>query len=126
MALSQLLGPVFMQLDRTSRAFQRWKGKNLYLEAKVIREGNTTIRDLLLQKAHLIPPDLLDHAGKLIEHYDRWLEEYEKKRASENPDLESTFVFVGPEGFPFPHQSEKAFKDSFSRIFKELYGTTVV
>ncbi|KEF43286.1 MAG: hypothetical protein ER33_00650 [Cyanobium sp. CACIAM 14] len=30
--LSTLLGAAIMQLDRTKRAFNRWSGKNLYLE----------------------------------------------------------------------------------------------
>ena len=35
-AISQLLGPMIMQLDRTNRAFQRYGGNNTYLEAKVL------------------------------------------------------------------------------------------
>src|SRR5687768_10971581 len=50
-SVSQLIGPLYMQFDRTKRAFERWDTKNLFLEAKVIRDGNLTIRDLLLSKA---------------------------------------------------------------------------
>ena len=121
-SVSELLGPLYMQFDRTKRAFSRWRTKNLFLETKVIREGNLTIRDLLLTKGYLIPPELLDDAGKLVEHYDRWLEEFEKQRSSEQPDLDSTFVFVGPEGFPFPWQSEARFKTKFEEMWAELYS----
>lgn len=121
-AVSELLGPVNMQLDRTKRAFDRWTSKNLYLEAKVIKEGNETIRDLLLTKGHLIPPELLEDAGKLIEHYDVWLEKFEKQRKAEKPDLESSFTFVGPEGYPFPRQSANRFQEKFQEYWKELYG----
>jgi hypothetical protein len=48
--LSQLLGPAVMQLERTKRALSRWNEKNLYLEAKIVREGNVAVRDLLLSK----------------------------------------------------------------------------
>jgi hypothetical protein len=111
-----------MQFDRTKRAFGRWRSKNLYLETKVIREGNLTIRNLLLTKGYLIPPELLNDAGKLVEHYDRWLEEFEKKRSSEQPDLDSEFTFVGPQGFPFPTQSEANFKAKFEQMWAELYS----
>jgi len=121
-SISELLGPLYMQFDRTKRAFGRWRSKNLYLETKVIREGNLTIRDLLLTKGYLIPPELLDHAGKLVEHYDRWLEEFEKKRSSEKPDLDSEFTFVGPQGFPFPTHSEARFKTKFEEMWAELYS----
>jgi len=120
--LSQLLGPAVMQLERTKRAFARWNGKNLCLEAKIVREGNVTIRDLILTKGHLIPPELMEHTARLIEHYDRWLEEFDRKRASESPSDADTFVFVGPQGFPFPRDAERQVVDTFRRLQRELYG----
>ncbi|MFO1080360.1 MAG: hypothetical protein U1E23_07035 [Reyranellaceae bacterium] len=120
--LSQLLGPAVMQLDRTRRAFHRWSGKNLYLEAKIVREGNITIRDLFLAKGHLIPPDLMDAAGRLIEHYDRWLEEFDDKRNRESPSSEDMFVFAGPAGYPFPTDAERKIAEAFRALQKELYG----
>jgi hypothetical protein len=121
-AVAQLLGPVVIQLDRTKRAYDRYRAKNLYLEAKVIREGNLAVRDLLLCSPHLIPPDLLDDAAALIEHYDRWLEEFERLRGGETPDLKATFVFVGPAGYPFPREAENRFRAVYSQIWNELYG----
>jgi hypothetical protein len=121
-SVAELLGPMYMQLDRTKRAFRRWERKNLFLEVKVIRDGNVAIRDLLLTRAQLIPPDLLEDAGKLIEHYDRWLEEFERVRESEQPDLETPFVFVGPKGYPFPVQAEASFRKAFAGLWRELYG----
>jgi hypothetical protein len=120
-SLSELLGPVYMQLDRTKRAFRRWEGKNIYLETKIIRDGNSVIRDLLLSKGHLIPPDLLAYAAELVEHYDRWLEEFEKVRGGKNPDLKTPFVFVGPEGYPFPEKAARHFSERFESMWKELY-----
>jgi hypothetical protein len=120
-SVSELLGPVYMQLDRTSRAFARWQARNIYLETKVIREGNLAIRDLLLTKGHLIPPELLEDAGRLVEHYDRWLEEFERQREGPEPDLQAAFTFVGPSGFPFPVESERRFRETFARAWAELY-----
>jgi hypothetical protein len=121
-SISELLGPIFMQFDRTGRAFNRWQNKNLFLEAKVIMEGNVAIRDLLLTKSHLIPPELLDDAGKLVEHYDRWVEEFQRLRSGEIPDLDTPFVFVGPQGYPFPKESEIRFRQVFYETWAELYG----
>ena len=120
-AVSELLGPLYIQFDRTKRAFNRWQSQNLFLEAKVIKEGNLTIRDLLLTKSHLIPPELLEDAGKLVEHYDRWLEEYERIRSSQNPGLHAPFVFVGPQGYPFPNDAENKFRNVFKQMWMELY-----
>ena len=115
--VSELLGPLYMQFDRTKRAYDRWDGKNLYLEANIIREGNTVIRDLLLTKGHLVPPDLLEHAGELIDHYDMWLEEFDKVRVKKESGEDVSFVFT----YNFPRDSEKAFRESFRKIRSELY-----
>lgn len=123
-AVTELLAPLNMQFDRTDRAFKRWKEKNIYLEMKVVKVGNETIRDLLLIKGHLIPPDLREDAGKLIEHYDVWLEKFEKQRLSENPDLNASFVFVGPDGYPFPADAENKFRDRFKTYWHDLYGSS--
>jgi hypothetical protein len=120
-SVSELLGPMNMQFDRTYRAFLRWNKKNIFLEAKVVKVGNEIIRDLLLCKGHLIPPELLEDAGKLIEHYDVWLEIFENKRSTENPESETTFVFAGPKGFPFPRESETKFRSKFNEYWEELY-----
>ena len=117
-ALSQLLGPVVMQLDRTDRARLRWDAYNYFIEGQTIREGNTTIRDLLLSKGHLIPPDLLDVAGRLIAHYDHWLEEYERVRNSEDPNVDKPFTFT----YDFPQGADLQFQERFHEIWKDLYG----
>jgi hypothetical protein len=120
-AVAELLGPMIIQLDRTRRAFERYDRKNRYLEAKVLREGNLTVKDLLLSKAHLIPPDLLDDAGRFVEHYDRWLEKFDELREAKRPKLDEPFVFVGPDGYPFPHDAEERFKQRYLGLWAELY-----
>lgn len=123
-SVSELLGPMHMQLDRTRRAFDCYTARNTFLEAKVLRDGNLAIRDLLLKTPHLIPPDLLEDASRLIEHYDRWLEEYDRVRDAENPNLDSPFVFVGPKGFPFPSDAEIRFQKAYKEYWNELYNET--
>jgi hypothetical protein len=121
-ALFELLGPMRMQFERTKRAFARWNQKNLYLEAKVVREGNQTIRDLLLSKGHLIPPHLMDDACRLIEHYDAWLEAFDRIRGANTTGGEEAFVFVGPDGYPFPESAEVNFSAEFRKLQQDLYG----
>ncbi|HUI79203.1 MAG TPA: hypothetical protein VLY24_14860 [Bryobacteraceae bacterium] len=121
-ALFELLGPLQMQFERTKRAFDRWDHKNLYLEGKVVREGNQTIHDLLLTKGHLIPPHLMLDACKLVEHYDAWLEAFDRIRSQSSTTSDTAFVFVGPDGYPFPAQAEENFKAEFRKLQQELYG----
>jgi hypothetical protein len=121
-SLSELLGPLNMHFERTKAAFDRWNGKNIFLEAQIVRQGNQTIRDILLAKGHLIPPGLVPHATKLIVHYDVWMEAFDRIRGETSPSRDTPFVFVGPAGYPFPHAAEEAFKLEFKRLQRELYG----
>lgn len=121
-SVSELLGPMYIQFDRSARAFERWEGRNTYLEVHVIKVANQTIRDLLLTKPHLIPPEVLEGAGKLIEHYDRWLEEFGRLREGQKPDLDAPFVFVGPAGYPFPKGAEQQFKKIFRSYWNDLFA----
>jgi len=121
-AVAELLGPMTLQFDRTRRAAERWKQRPLYVEVKLIKAGNEAIRALLLQKAHLIPPELLDDAGRLLEHYDIWLEHFERQRGGREPDLASEFTYAGPEGFPFPRDAEARFRAAYRQYWNELYG----
>lgn len=121
-SVAELLGPVYMQLERTNRAFRRWHDKNIYIESEVMKKGNSAIRDLLLTRGYLIPAELLEPASELIEHYDRWLEEFERVRGDDTPEPDTTFVFVGPQGHPFPRHAEQKFKDVYKRMWTELYA----
>lgn len=113
---SELLTPMMIQLQRTRDAFYRWTDKNLFLESEIVRKGNQAVRDLLIGKAHLIPSDLVSDAQALIAHYDRWLEKYERVRGGSTPDLDTPFIFTGPDGSPFPVDAEKHFIERFEKL----------
>jgi hypothetical protein len=121
-SLAEVLGPVYMQLDRTGRAVRRWRRGNAFIEEKVMRDGNSVIRDMLLTRAHLLPPSLMEPAGQLIAHYDRWLEEFERVRGGDHPDPSIPFVRVTEEGFLWPSEAADAFKEAFHRSWAELYA----
>ncbi|ACU07824.1 hypothetical protein FIC_01376 [Flavobacteriaceae bacterium 3519-10] len=120
-AISELFGPLCFQLSRTQSAFNRYKAKNLFLEAEVLKNSNQKIRDLLLEKSYLIPPDLTEHAKNLVEHYDVWLEEFNRLREGENQAQDKNFVFVGPKGFPFPKTAEKKFREKYEELWQAMY-----
>lgn len=121
-SVKKLLGPLNIHFERTKRAYVRWSDKNLYLEAKVVKDGNEIIRDLLLNNGHLIPIELLDAAGNLIEHYDVWLEQFDELRSTQSQSTSATFVFAGPEGYPFPQSAEQEFRNKYIEYWNELYG----
>ncbi len=122
-AIAELLGPMNILLNRTERAFKRLQANNLYVEAKILKDSNEKIRDLLLLKSHFIPSGLTEDADKLVEHYDLYLEKFEEIRGGETPDLDTPFVFVGPDGFPFPKTSAEHFQEEYTVMWEKVYGS---
>jgi hypothetical protein len=116
LVLAELLAPLVIQLGRTKEAFNRWDSKNLLLEADIVRDANQAIRDLLIHKAHLIPSDLMEDAQRLIAHYDRWLEEFDRVRKDKKLSDKTEFVFAGPQGFPFPADAERKFIERYNQL----------
>jgi hypothetical protein len=120
-AVADLLAPIHMHLQRTRSARDNFSKNKTFIEGKVLRESNLAVRDLLLKNAYLIPPDLRNDASRLVNHYDRWFEEYERLRKTQNPNLDSLFDLGDPVGFPFPSDAEERFHESFKKHWNELY-----
>jgi hypothetical protein len=122
-SVTQLLAPIYAQLRRGGDAFQRWEARNAYVETQVIRASNLAIRDLLLSKAHLVPPSLREDAEALVTHYDVWLEEFERVRSTTANATDSPgYVFVGPKGYPFPKEADQHFRKTFEEYWRDLYA----
>ena len=105
---------MYLLFERTSLGLIRQTPNNQYIEREVYAKTNSAIRDILLNKAHFIPLDLLEDAAKLINHYDHWLETLIQKR-----DVEKStegYIYTGD----FPTGSDTRFKDTFHRYRDEL------
>ena len=113
-----------MQLDRTRRAFVRYKANARFIEHEIMYKANLAVRDLLLANGHLIPAELRDVSGRLIEHYDSWLEEYDRVRGTQARAPNEPFVFAGPQGYEFPKDADRLFKAAFDRLWAELYASS--
>ena len=120
---TELLGQVYIHLNRTSRAFQNKYSKlenyNAFYEDEIIFTSNKRIRDILLENGHYLPPELLDEASKLIEHYDVWLVKYNNLRKVNN-DKSTIQIYVGPDGFNFPENAEEIFKEKYTKMFQSI------
>ena len=110
--LLELLGPMMIHLDRTRSYFEVWNDRNTVLATGVIHDSNKAVRSLLIDKAELIPQDLVNDAIALVEHYDAWLVEYERVQR----ERDTPYVFVGPKGFPFPKDAEKRFRERYEQL----------
>jgi len=105
--LEELLGPIMIQLERSSITLNSYDENNYYREV-ILKQCNETIRDLILTKGHLIPPDLQTEAIEFLKHYDSWLEQYHKVRVVDK-NMEKPFVFT----HNFPHDAKARFIEKY-------------
>lgn len=117
---TEILGQIYIYLNRTRLAFERKYSRlekyDQYFEDEIIFTTNKRIRDLVIENGHHIPPELLDEASKLVEHYDAWLIKYNLIRKI-NKDTSTIHIYVGTDGFPFPEAAEQKFKESYIQLF---------
>lgn len=113
---SELLRPLEVELNRTWAAFKRWNKKDLSLESETIRDGNTKARSLLREKAELVPDALREDQQKLIAHYDKWLEEFDRFRVRKTEGKDPPFIFT----YDFPKESEQRFKNRMADLEAKL------
>jgi hypothetical protein len=119
-SLEELLGPISMQLKRSSIALNAYEQNDPYRE-QILKQTNETIRDLLLTKSFLIPTALVPDAGEFIKHYDNWLQAYDRYRVRAK-DKSEPFVFT----YDFPHQAEVNFVKTYEAYRRELKIETVL
>lgn len=113
-SLEELLAPVKLQLIRSQLALRGYTPNNAYRE-NILKECNERIMGLLLERGHLIPEDLLDHAQDFIRHFDNWLQEYRRVREDQH-DENKRLVFT----HDFPKAAETAFLAKFDAYKEEL------
>ena len=124
--ISQLLGPLVMHLERTSRIADRYRFRtykekgNSWFDAKLLKESNNTIKTILLSKGHLLPGKLIDSANELVEHYDLWESRFDAKVLKENPNEDSIFD-IGFTEIEFPSHAVDKFKMTYNELRNDLY-----
>lgn len=120
---AKLLGQVYLHLNRTRLAFRNIYSEldryDEHVENEIMLNSNKHIRDSLLDNGHYIPPELLEEASRLVEHYDAWLIKYHKLRTELN-DTKTIQVYVGPDGVPFPADAEEKFKAGYISVFRQI------
>lgn len=95
------LGMLKTQIVRSELAYRAYinSGK-IFLYAKVLKDINESIRCLLLDKTHLLPPEQVENSLALIHHIDVWSAIWEEFYLLEKPCLKSIFSFENTINFP--------------------------
>jgi len=124
---SDLLVPLVMHMARTEKVSERYRDEThtlpgeSYIDACLMRDSNTAVRDTLLTKGHLIPKELRHHANTLVGHYDLWLGRFTSLAQQYDPQAGGVFD-IGFLNERFPRDSVQAFHDSYAALLQELHG----
>jgi hypothetical protein len=112
-----ILGKVYLNFERSKIAYDNYiKEGKIYLHARILKECNLKIRDLLLENAYILEENLRNGAIDLISHYDIWVEKWNNLKQEKDPQLYDVFIFENE--YRFPKEAEKRLKEEFIKIKK--------
>jgi len=95
------LGVARTLLGRSDAAYQAYiKNGKVFLYAKILKESNDALRELLINNAHLLPMEHARNALALIHHIDVWGAIWEDTYQASQPGLMSVFAFENVVNFP--------------------------
>ncbi len=99
--LKKFVGTLLFLLDRSKTAYTDYlnAGKTFFY-ARLLRQYNDRIRELLLENSYLLPADLHPDAIALLQHYDVWTLCWDDLHKSLRPDVNDEFVFANSVTFP--------------------------
>ena len=101
MIIQHLLGPLDTLLKRGEIAYKNYmSNKKTFLYAKIIKENNMRIRELILSKSYLLPPKQQSNAIELVAHIDIWIVLWNKLSKSKEHNLDDEFSFENNATFP--------------------------
>jgi hypothetical protein len=107
--VSELARLLSMHFRRGEAAYQNFHldGRQ-FLFAKILRDNNHQIRNLILSKGYLLPFEQQQNAIELVAHLDIWLELWEHLAATKVHKPEDKFSF---ESCKYPQAAATSLKD---------------
>lgn len=97
----EFLGVLKSNLSRCKVAYDSYisHGK-IFLYAKILKECNNSIKELLIQNSYLLPTRQFENAIALLHHIDVWGVIWDEAFKAKKPTLNSIFTFENTVNFP--------------------------
>ncbi len=97
----KFLGQVYINFKRSELAYKQYREDgSKFIYAKILKQCNENIRDLLIQNSFMLSERLLENAIELVFHYDIWIEKWNQLEGELMPSLEDKFIFQNSTTFP--------------------------
>lgn len=97
----ELLGHLDTLLKRGEIAYKNYiSNEKKFLFAKIIKENNMRIRELILEGTHILPIDQQSNAIDLVTHIDIWHVLWDDLYERKNHNIDEEFSFKNNVTFP--------------------------
>jgi len=111
----ELTGQLYMNLKRSETAYREYlQGGKTFMHARILRQYNEKIRELILEKGHILSEHLQENALELVAHYDIWMQKWDELKASLRPSPGDEFVF--PNNSTFPKEAATKLEQEYKRL----------
>lgn len=105
--LKDKIGKLLFLFSRGKRAYASYLNDDKkYIYAKILKDNNDQIKQLLLDIAHSLPEDTFEDCIELMHHIDVWSVLWIDLELKKSPQLDDTFVFENKINYP-PTVEEK-------------------
>jgi hypothetical protein len=105
--VNELLGPLQMHFLAAEQAYADYLAHSQnFLFASSLKRINSAVRQLLLDRGHLLPEGHRGDALALIRHYDVWLTLWDDHHRRTRPRVDEPFIFQNDVAFPKSAQSK--------------------
>ncbi|HEY6504496.1 MAG TPA: hypothetical protein VIZ28_11025 [Chitinophagaceae bacterium] len=116
----ELIGQLHMNLEISGNAYREYlQGGKTFMFAKILRQYNEKIRELIIEKGWLLPESLQKDALALVLHYDAWMQKWDELKAKLDPSPDDEFVF--PNSVTFPKEAARNIEQEHERL-KQLFA----
>jgi hypothetical protein len=107
--VAELAGALSLHFRRGEAAYQNFHADGRqFLFAKILRDNNREIRNLILAQGYLLPFEQQQNAIELVAHLDIWLELWEHLAATKAHKPEDKFSF---ESCKYPQAAAASLKE---------------
>jgi hypothetical protein len=112
------LGQLYVQLKRSEIVYQYYMNhQKQFLFAKILKECNQSILQLLNSHSHVLSEDLMNDSLKLMTHLHIWMEKWIDLEKKQQPSLHDEFVFENE--FSFPREAAQKLEKEFLALSKK-------
>ena len=111
----KFLGTLLILLNRCKITYNAYmlSGK-LFLYAKILKDSNNLIKELLIQNSYLLPTDQSKNALAILHHIDVWGAIWDETFETTLPKLNTIFTFEN--NVKFPHIETSNLMDYYEEL----------